>query len=237
MRKLPVCFVLPVCRIAVFGQRIVGGSRNCGLYNALVNLVAQHNSQLSNWLNLVMYPSLVLFGQLCLGYLAVAKNIPTFAGPWIADVKRVYACDHPKNELRLRSNITHFNPARPFAPQTLTAFANFTHDLDDSQWARGKVDIRSNNQWKENAFVLNFRNRACTAAKENLPPELAQYFHLGTPCVSKAGTHNIVVNMTWRYVNFPVMPYGTYRAEFSSGPPASDWISCVGFIGKIIPKP
>ncbi|XP_052129906.1 uncharacterized protein LOC113207100 isoform X2 [Frankliniella occidentalis] len=210
MRKLPVCFVLPVCRIAVFGQRIVGGSRNCGLYNALVNLVAQHNSQLSNWLNL---------------------------GPWIADVKRVYACDHPKNELRLRSNITHFNPARPFAPQTLTAFANFTHDLDDSQWARGKVDIRSNNQWKENAFVLNFRNRACTAAKENLPPELAQYFHLGTPCVSKAGTHNIVVNMTWRYVNFPVMPYGTYRAEFSSGPPASDWISCVGFIGKIIPKP
>lgn len=43
---------------------------------------------------------------------------------------------------------------------------------------------RSNNQWKENAFVLNFKNKACSEWRTNMPDFCRKLFKMADkgPC-------------------------------------------------------
>ncbi|XP_026283711.1 uncharacterized protein LOC113210098 isoform X3 [Frankliniella occidentalis] len=99
------------------------------------------------------------------------KIINSVIGPYIAYGERFYMCEPNNRLLPCRWNIraSHFNPYKPKELQRLTGNVTSTVTVNDDCWAKVVVDVRSNNQWKENAFVFNFNDGACRVLKENIP--------------------------------------------------------------------
>ncbi|XP_052130795.1 uncharacterized protein LOC127751367 isoform X2 [Frankliniella occidentalis] len=95
--------------------------------------------------------------------------------------------------------------------------------IDDSAWVRVNLDVRNNNQWKENAFIFDFKDKACSMISSHIPG----FYHVvfdkdgkapKSPCIIPAGVY--VVNqepIDWTFPNFPVLPYGHYQFKIRIG--------------------
>ncbi|KAJ1523171.1 hypothetical protein ONE63_001062 [Megalurothrips usitatus] len=101
------------------------------------------------------------------------------------------------------------------------------------------IDSRSNNQWKENAFVLHSKTMACTLAQANVP-DVARIFFRGIKCPIPA----VCTNFTNKFIdepvafvfpNAPIMPYGIWRFRTLSGL-GGDTIGCWVVEAVTIPK-
>ncbi|XP_034238092.1 uncharacterized protein LOC117643358 [Thrips palmi] len=142
---------------------------------------------------------------------------------------------------------SHFNPARPYDLQTISGNLTFKEDMRDNYWSRVDLAVRSNNQWKENAFVFNFPKLGCTAIREHAPDffrVVAKYSGAPTdkaiPCVIPAGVY-VVKNesVSWTFPNFPVIPYGRYRFRVTSRSSSTSRtpVLCLEVDCEAIPKP
>ncbi|XP_034231403.1 uncharacterized protein LOC117639643 [Thrips palmi] len=171
------------------------------------------------------------------------KSINSFAGPYIVYVNTFEMCPSDgthTSHLRL----SHFNPARPFSRQTLTGNVTLRKDFTDNYMIFVDLATRSNNQWKENAFIMNFPKVGCSTWREQVP----EFFHFfanisgasedkNKPCRIPAGEY-IFKNepMKWRTPNFKVMPYGRYRMRIKirDGPTV---VGCNELDCEAIPRP
>ncbi|XP_052128231.1 uncharacterized protein LOC113211198 [Frankliniella occidentalis] len=113
-----------------------------------------------------------------------AKRIPNTAGPWDVWIERFSMCSD--DDKRVQMKFSHYNPNKKFEPQVWTGLMNVTHEFTDDWWANAILDVRNNNQWKENAFIFKFPKRGCSAARDYPPPDFYEYFSVkGTPCLVK----------------------------------------------------
>ncbi|XP_052125623.1 uncharacterized protein LOC127749837 [Frankliniella occidentalis] len=167
------------------------------------------------------------------------KAINSLMGPYIVYVERLYMCE-PNLPSPWYVRASHFNPHKPKDLQLLTGNATFSSTYDDSTWVKVIIDVRSNNQWKENAFVFNFKKNGCRAFRDNIPQIYKDVFKQGEVkgpnCTLKAGVikfNNTPAN--WTFPNFPIMPYGHYRYRVRFGQ-LEKLYACWAVDGWIIPK-
>ncbi|XP_026273425.2 uncharacterized protein LOC113203124 isoform X2 [Frankliniella occidentalis] len=146
------------------------------------------------------------------------KAINSVIGPFIAYAERFYMCETDNQPLLWRwfLRATHFNPLRPKELQRLTGNVTATGGLlDDSDWLKIIVDTRSNNQWKENAYVFKFNDHACLTIKVNIPDfyeKLLKKRNVKGACFFRPGVYEINdAPMNWTFPNVPIFPYGQYR--------------------------
>ncbi|KAK3914354.1 Succinyl-diaminopimelate desuccinylase [Frankliniella fusca] len=84
------------------------------------------------------------------------------------------------------------------------------------------LDVRSNNVWKENAFIFDFKDKACSVAQKNIPGFFKLFFGA---IVQKKGSCSVDPGVyvadqqpiDWTFPTFPVMPYGYYRFRLTAG--------------------
>ncbi|XP_026289098.1 uncharacterized protein LOC113214058 isoform X1 [Frankliniella occidentalis] len=167
-----------------------------------------------------------------------AKQIHNFAGPWDAWLERADMCNANADDERIQVKFSHYNPNKKFVPQTWSGFANLSREMDDSWWVKAPLAIRSNNQWKENAFVFYFPTKGCSNGRDIAPACLKPFFtKAGTPCLIKQQV--IQFQNTTMPMEFPKLPrlvYGYYRLELSAGPKNKKSEYCVNAMVHIIPK-
>ncbi|XP_026286185.1 uncharacterized protein LOC113211881 [Frankliniella occidentalis] len=135
---------------------------------------------------------------------------------------------------------THFNPLKPKALQRLTGNVTSTSGIfGDNEWAKTIVDVRSNNQWKENAFVFKFNNKACQTLKVNIPgfyEVVLKKREVKGACMFKAGVYEFNdAPIDWTCPNVPIMPYGHYRVRIMIGKAETLYV-CWVIEAKAIPK-
>ncbi|KAJ1528379.1 hypothetical protein ONE63_006794 [Megalurothrips usitatus] len=104
-----------------------------------------------------------------------------------------------------------------------------------------RLDSRSNNDWKANAFVFNFPSSACSSFYDNMP-DISRIVFGGltkpTPCVRQGVFKFNDQPVNWTFPNVPVMPYGYWRLRFASGPKKAKQASiCVIVEAHTIPQP
>ncbi|XP_052123625.1 uncharacterized protein LOC127749464 [Frankliniella occidentalis] len=172
-----------------------------------------------------------------------SKPINTLAGPYKIVVERFYTCQ-PDDRVPSWSwymRASHFNPMKPKELQRVTG--NFTikpGPLDNSLWGKANMGVRSNNQWKENAFVGIFKNSACRHLKENIPGFFNAFFQSTETkgvCSVKPGTYEINdVPIDWTFPKIPIMPYAHYRFNVSFGKD-DILLGCFVVENRVIPKP
>ncbi|XP_026287640.2 uncharacterized protein LOC113212972 [Frankliniella occidentalis] len=170
------------------------------------------------------------------------KVINSLIGPYIAYGERFYMCE-PNGSLLpwtwyLRGS--HFNPYKPKVLQLMTGNVTGVVPFDDRGWTKIVVDLRSNNQWKENAFVFNFNKRGpCSVCKEHVPSAFKQFLLKGEDegaCPRPPGVYE--VNDTavgWTFPSVPIIPYGTYRFRVTFGI-AENLHGCWVADAKTVPK-
>ncbi|XP_026284624.1 uncharacterized protein LOC113210729 isoform X2 [Frankliniella occidentalis] len=135
---------------------------------------------------------------------------------------------------------THFNPLKPKELQRITGNVTATSgSFDNSDWLKVIADTRSNNQWKENAFVFKFNNGACRHFKINSPGFyglLLKKREVKGACVFKPGVYEFNdAPLNWTFPNFPIIPYGQYRFRMMVGK-AENLYACWVVEGRTIPK-
>ncbi|XP_034236947.1 uncharacterized protein LOC117642645 [Thrips palmi] len=164
----------------------------------------------------------------------------SFAGPFLAYVHRLYPCQ-TNGSTTLHIRASHFNPAKPWMKQTLTGNTSMTFTITDVYWGRARMDVRSNNQWKENAFVFKLPGGACSILRGNIP-SLFRILYNGvaadpkSPCRIPKGTYEFEDEpVDWVFPNAPIMPYGFYRFLGSFGL-GSTIETCITAECQIIPK-
>ncbi|XP_026293312.1 uncharacterized protein LOC113217572 isoform X1 [Frankliniella occidentalis] len=158
------------------------------------------------------------------------KSLNTFAGRYIAYGTKFYNCD--QTQLPTSDKPTwnwylrfthHFNPLKPEELQRFDGNVTGLEEVNDNCWTRVVVDARSNNQWKENAFVFNFPGGACSAAYQHTKCFQAltgKLLSKGKTCVLNPGVSILSdTPMDWSFPYFPIMPYGEWRFRLSYGPP------------------
>ncbi|XP_052128947.1 uncharacterized protein LOC127750689 [Frankliniella occidentalis] len=170
-----------------------------------------------------------------------SKGFNSLIGPYIAYGERFYNCQPNNRPLPWIWNLraTHFNPYKPKELQRVTGNvkgANGT--IDDHCWSKVIVDIRSNNQWKENAFVLSFKNNACRYAREYTPGVYKQILKGEDEgaCIRPPGVYE--VNNTpvdWSFPTVPLIPYGYYRFRVMFGK-AENLYGCWVADAKAVPR-
>ncbi|XP_026277358.2 uncharacterized protein LOC113205816 [Frankliniella occidentalis] len=136
---------------------------------------------------------------------------------------------------------THFNPYKPKELQRLTGNITVTNGtFDDNCSGEVTAAARSNNQWKENAFVARFRNKGCQAVKENIPG----FYNLfkdkevkGTGmCKFPTGLYEVNnAPVNWSFPNFPILPYGQYRFRLKALK-AETLMACLLVDAKVVPR-
>ncbi|XP_052132768.1 uncharacterized protein LOC127752145 [Frankliniella occidentalis] len=170
------------------------------------------------------------------------RAINSVIGPYIAYAERYYMCEPDNRPLPWRwwVRTTHFNPVRPkVLPRITGNMTSTSGDLDDSVWVKTIVDVRSNNQWKENAFVFKFNNKACQIAKVNSPgwyEVVLKKREVKGACIFKPGVYEFHdAPIDWNFPNVPIMPYGHYRARVMIGK-AENLYACWVIEAKAVPK-
>ncbi|XP_026285472.1 uncharacterized protein LOC113211336 [Frankliniella occidentalis] len=148
-------------------------------------------------------------------------------GPYKAVTERFLDFEHSESQNHSRPwrwhlRTTHFNPQKPKEIQLLNGNVTAVNrTFDDSLPAAVILDIRSNNQWKENAFVFRFRKRACTALRTNIPffyDALFKKSEMKGVCSHGPGVYEVNnVPVEWTFPNVPIMPYGVYRFRLMCG--------------------
>ncbi|XP_052129917.1 uncharacterized protein LOC127751044 [Frankliniella occidentalis] len=175
-------------------------------------------------------------------FAALGKGIHSFAGPFIIYISAVNDCKDVNSPIVThRTRFSHFNPRRPFDKQTLSGNITVPVPIDDTWWGSITLDIRSNNQWKSNAFIFNITQHFCSAMRKNVPG----YFHAAfgldpnskAPCLIPNGTHTFKDEpVSWDPPNVPIMPYGFYRSH-NVGGVGRHMHACYLTECHIIPKP
>ncbi|XP_052129802.1 uncharacterized protein LOC127750990 [Frankliniella occidentalis] len=99
------------------------------------------------------------------------------------------------------------------------------------------LDVWANNRWKENAFILNFKNKACTNFKNNSPSFFEHLFKkIKGPCIIRPGVYELKdAPVKWEYPNIPIMPYGRYKFKVTGGKTAEPLL-CLVVDVRTIPK-
>ncbi|XP_026292137.2 uncharacterized protein LOC113216609 [Frankliniella occidentalis] len=169
------------------------------------------------------------------------KVMKSLIGPYIVYADYFNNCE-PNLPSTWFLRATHFNPRKPKELQVLSGNWTVSFMFDANTWMKSVVDVRSNNQWKENAFVLNFKNNACRALKENAPEIYNQVFKQaedkGAHCALKPGTYEVNnTRAVWNFPNLPVMPYGHYRYRSWFGKPEKVYYGCWVAEAWVVPKP
>ncbi|XP_026289822.1 uncharacterized protein LOC113214601 isoform X2 [Frankliniella occidentalis] len=174
------------------------------------------------------------------------KRYNSLVGPYVAYGELFYSCDPNNTTLPWNWHLraSHFNPYKPKELQLVTGNVTGVNvAIDDSCWAKVVVDLWSNNQWKENAFIFYFKNGACHALTDNMPGFYEQFFKTQMMqenkgrCIVKPGVYK--VNNTpvdWTFPRVPIIPYGRYRFRLSAGK-AENVYGCVMADARTVPKP
>ncbi|XP_034244362.1 uncharacterized protein LOC117647001 isoform X2 [Thrips palmi] len=97
-----------------------------------------------------------------------SKRLNTFAGPFIAYGHSFSPCESDGGAV-IHIRATHFNPLRPYDLQLLTGNFTIKENIGDDSWSLVDMAVRSNNEWKENAFVFNFPKMGCSGMREQFP--------------------------------------------------------------------
>ncbi|KAJ1519786.1 hypothetical protein ONE63_005039 [Megalurothrips usitatus] len=98
------------------------------------------------------------------------KRIPSYAGPFVAFVERLDNCPPPPVAAsNISVRLTHFKPSRPMDKQYAWGSFTWPLDMDDESYLNMHLDKWANNQWKQNFFVFNFKNKACTVMRDYMP--------------------------------------------------------------------
>ncbi|XP_034231402.1 uncharacterized protein LOC117639642 [Thrips palmi] len=174
----------------------------------------------------------------------MAHSGPSARGPYIAYGVQPICCPSENEQFSLR--LSHFNPQRPYDPQMISGYLTFKEDFGDGYMTSVAIDKRSNNQWKENFFLMKFSNMGCSAMRNQIP-DLYRIFVETTgapkskkvPCVIRAG-HYIWKNesVNWNFPNVPIVPYGHYRFRLRCAANDTGKVHmCVEVDGHAIPKP
>ncbi|XP_052128315.1 uncharacterized protein LOC113205824 isoform X1 [Frankliniella occidentalis] len=152
------------------------------------------------------------------------KGINSMIGPYIAYGERFYMCEPDNRPLPWKWYLraTHFNPYKPKELQRITGnVSGATGLFDDGSWLKVIVDARSNNQWKENAYVFNFKKNGCRVIKENIPGFYEQVLkkrEVKGVCAFKPGVYEVNnAPIDWSFPNVPILPYGQYRFRLMIG--------------------
>ncbi|XP_052126969.1 uncharacterized protein LOC127750172 isoform X2 [Frankliniella occidentalis] len=172
-----------------------------------------------------------------------SKSIHSIAGPYIIYFDRLYACEpiDPTLPWRHHFRLTRYNPYKPSEAQLLTGNLTGELPIDDSCWGKMNVALWANNQWKDNAFVVGFKDTVCSRYKENAP-SLWELFFKGTEekgkvgCLIKPGFYEYK-NVPARVVfpNVPVGPYGRYKMSVWVGKADKMYYCFVGEF-RLVPK-
>ncbi|XP_026284263.2 uncharacterized protein LOC113210464 [Frankliniella occidentalis] len=152
------------------------------------------------------------------------KAINGVLGPFIAYTERFYLCEPNDRPLpwRWQFRTTHFNPAKPRDVQLLTGnITGVNVTFDNKQWVRVIIDVWSNNQWKENAFIFYFKNKGCMSLRENIPSLYQHIFkkrETNNVCRHQPGVYEVNnAPIEWVFPHFPVAFYGRYRFKLMVG--------------------
>ncbi|XP_026274879.1 uncharacterized protein LOC113204090 [Frankliniella occidentalis] len=167
------------------------------------------------------------------------KAINSLFGPYIAYVERFYNCGPDDLPWQWHLRVTHFNPVKPREAQLLTGNVTIDEPVDDSFGVKVFLDVRSNNQWKENAVVFAFKSGVCQRLKENMPTFYNLFYKKseteGT-CVLKPGVYEANNEpCEWVFPKFPILPYGQYRYRFTVSK-LDRPIACLAAYCRIVPK-
>ncbi|XP_052130011.1 uncharacterized protein LOC127751074 [Frankliniella occidentalis] len=163
---------------------------------------------------------------------ATAKSIPSFAGPYIPVVQKIYMCgkNPSENPALFFLKVSHFNPVKPHEKQNITGNITLPFGADDSYWVQTRVDKWSGNQWKENFFVFRFPGGICTSGRANAPDVFRVLFNhtiTSGPCFIKPGLYSVNNEpISWRLPNIPALPYGSYRIWCKMGQISQETVSC-----------
>ncbi|XP_052122438.1 uncharacterized protein LOC113213503 [Frankliniella occidentalis] len=167
------------------------------------------------------------------------RTLNSFAGPYIAFAERFYNCETNLSlPWQWAFHPSRFNPYKPRELQLLTGNLTARNvDMDDSWWLKVILDVWANNQWKENAFVLFFKNRACSSLRANTPSFYEHVFkrEIKDRCIIKRGVYEVRnAPIEWVFPNIPIMPYGRYKHRSTSG--KADKYLCLSGEFHAIPK-
>ncbi|XP_026286175.1 uncharacterized protein LOC113211870 [Frankliniella occidentalis] len=170
------------------------------------------------------------------------KAINSFLGPYIMYTDRFYLCEPDKRPLPWRWHLrtTHFNPRKPKEKQLLTGnLTGVNMSFDDSCWMKVILDARSNNQWKENAFIFLVKSKACTRYRAGAPALYDLFFRkreINGMCSHQPGVYAVEnATLEWTFPNIPIMPYGHYRYRMMLGK-AENLLMCGALEASLIPK-
>ncbi|XP_052121251.1 uncharacterized protein LOC113216434 [Frankliniella occidentalis] len=169
------------------------------------------------------------------------KTLNTVIGPYITYAERFYMCEPHNRALPVRWHLrtTHFKPLKPKELQLLTGNLTMTELFDDSFQVKMVLDVRSNNQWKENAFVVPFLRNGCSTTRDNVPNFFKAFSskrETKGACVYKPGVYEFNdTPVEWTFPNVAVMPYGHYRARINVTR-LEKLYACLVADARIIPK-
>ncbi|XP_026289006.2 uncharacterized protein LOC113213990 [Frankliniella occidentalis] len=170
------------------------------------------------------------------------KVLNNFMGPFIAYTERFSLCESNNQPLPWRWHLrgTHFNPAKPRESQLLTG--NITgekYPLDNKSWAKVVIDVRSNNQWKENGFIFSFKDKACQNFKDHIPTVYELFFKKNETkgeCKIEPGVYEVENGpIRWVFPKFPIGFYGHFRFKLMFGMDEIQY-ACMSVDCKTIPK-
>lgn len=99
---------------------------------------------------------------------SLLADIGWLQGPYVAYVEKMTSCENGSTDgsWSMNSHVSHFNRYKPYEKQILSGNFTLNSSLDDTVWVNLRMDIRANNQWKPNAFVLKIQN-ACSTFRSN----------------------------------------------------------------------
>ncbi|XP_052128313.1 uncharacterized protein LOC113211474 isoform X2 [Frankliniella occidentalis] len=166
------------------------------------------------------------------------KALNTVYGPYTAYTERFYNCERDNLPDQWHLRTTHFNPLKPREVQLLTGNLTVEEPIDDSCCGLKVIlDTRSNNQWKENAFIFAYKSNVCRTIKENMPGFYNLFFkkEVNGACV-KPGVYQVNnAPIEWIFPNVPIMPYGQYRFRLMVHKP-DHLIACIVVECRLVPK-
>ncbi|XP_052127427.1 uncharacterized protein LOC113209068 [Frankliniella occidentalis] len=169
------------------------------------------------------------------------KAINSFAGPYIFYAERIYMCENnAEMAWRWHFRASHFNPQKPRELQRLTGnLTGVNVTIDDSLGAKILLDIWAQNQWKENAFLFSFKDKACTLIRVLAPTFYGQILkqkETKGDCILKPGIYEANdTPVEWVFPKVPIMPYGRYRMKILLGT-APKLYGCFTAVATMIPK-
>ncbi|XP_052125444.1 uncharacterized protein LOC113215657 [Frankliniella occidentalis] len=103
-----------------------------------------------------------------------SKWIPSYAGPFVLYMDRMYSCPTPSNKENMFE--VHIRPSHFRTPslvqttlQTISGNCTWKAVVDDTWAGNLKSDVWTNNQWKENSILYRIPKAFCSTVRTNFP--------------------------------------------------------------------